>query len=79
MLPFGMTALRQTRMGVDEFLSWAARQPERWELFDGIAVAMTAAKDLRDKLVGYFRVVSVCPKCEDSGSRAKRCQPGKKI
>ena len=38
---FGMTALKQPRMGVDEFLRWAARQPERWELFDGIAVAMS--------------------------------------
>jgi Uma2 family endonuclease len=35
-----MTALRKERMTVNEFLAWADRQPQRWELFDGIATAM---------------------------------------
>ena len=36
-----MTALRKSLMTVDEFLPWAASQPERWELFDGVAVSMS--------------------------------------
>jgi Uma2 family endonuclease len=28
-------------MTVDEFLPWAAAQPERWELLDGVAVSMS--------------------------------------
>jgi Uma2 family endonuclease len=36
-----MTALRRGRMTVNEFLTWARRQPERWELVDGIPVAMS--------------------------------------
>jgi Uma2 family endonuclease len=36
-----MTALRKHLMTVDEFMSWAGRQPEQWELFDGIPVAMS--------------------------------------
>ena len=35
-----MTALRKPLMSVDEFLPWAERQPGRWELVDGIPVAM---------------------------------------
>ena len=36
-----MPALRKSLMSVDEFLPWAERQPERWELFDGVAVSMS--------------------------------------
>ena len=36
-----MVALRKERMTVGEFLPWASQQPERWELFDGIPVAMS--------------------------------------
>jgi Uma2 family endonuclease len=35
-----MTALAEKRMTVDEFYAWAAEQPGRWELFDGVPVAM---------------------------------------
>jgi Uma2 family endonuclease len=35
-----MTALAEKRMTVDEFYAWAQEQPERWELFDGVPVAM---------------------------------------
>jgi Uma2 family endonuclease len=54
-------------MGVDEFLGWAARQPERWELFDGIAVAMSPERAIHgltshrvasalDRAIGAMRV-----------------------
>jgi Uma2 family endonuclease len=36
-----MTALRKERMTVNEFLVWAERQPDRWELLDGTPVAMS--------------------------------------
>jgi len=36
-----MTALRKERMTAKEFLLWAERQPERWELLDGVPVAMS--------------------------------------
>lgn len=36
-----MTALRKQLMSVDDFLVWAERRPERWELLDGIAIAMS--------------------------------------
>ncbi len=36
-----MTALRKERMTVPEFLTWAERQPDRWELLDGEPVAMS--------------------------------------
>ncbi len=36
-----MTALPKHKMAVDEFLAWAATQPGRWELFDGVPVAMS--------------------------------------
>lgn len=36
-----MVALRKERMTVNEFLPWAKQQPERWELFDGIPMAMS--------------------------------------
>jgi Uma2 family endonuclease len=36
-----MVALRKERMTVNEFLPWAKQQPERWELLDGVPVAMS--------------------------------------
>jgi Uma2 family endonuclease len=36
-----MTALRKEQMTVNEFLAWARRQPQRWELFDGVPTAMS--------------------------------------
>jgi Uma2 family endonuclease len=36
-----MVALRKERMTVNEFLPWASQQPERWELFDGVPLAMS--------------------------------------
>jgi Uma2 family endonuclease len=36
-----MTALREQLMSVDEFVTWAEQQPDRWELLDGLPVAMS--------------------------------------
>jgi len=36
-----MTAVRKQQMSVDDFVPWAARQPDRWEWLDGIPVAMS--------------------------------------
>ncbi len=36
-----MVALRKERMTVNEFLPWSKQQPERWELFDGVPLAMS--------------------------------------
>jgi Uma2 family endonuclease len=36
-----MSALPKHKMPVDEFLSWAEGQPGRWELHDGVPVAMS--------------------------------------
>jgi Uma2 family endonuclease len=36
-----MTALRKQLMTADEFLVWAERQTDQWELFDGTPVAMS--------------------------------------
>ncbi len=36
-----MAAPRKERMTVNEFLPWAKQQPERWELFDGVPMAMS--------------------------------------
>jgi Uma2 family endonuclease len=36
-----MTALRKQQTTTDEFLRWAERQPEQWELLDGVPVAMS--------------------------------------
>ncbi len=35
-----MTALSKHKMTVDEFLAWSAGQLGRWELFDGLPVAI---------------------------------------
>jgi hypothetical protein len=37
-----MTALRKQLMSTDEFLVWAERQGEQWELFDGVPVGDVA-------------------------------------
>ncbi len=36
-----MVALPKERMTVNEFLHWAKQRPERWELFDGVPMAMS--------------------------------------
>jgi Uma2 family endonuclease len=36
-----MVALRKEQMTVNEFLLWSKHQPERWELFDGVPMAMS--------------------------------------
>ena len=36
-----MTALRKQLMTSNEFLAWASEQPDRWELLDGVATAMS--------------------------------------
>lgn len=36
-----MVALRKERMTVNEFLPWAKQQSERWELVDGVPMAMS--------------------------------------
>jgi Uma2 family endonuclease len=36
-----MTALAKSRMTVDEFLTWAEGREGRWELLDGVVVAMS--------------------------------------
>ena len=36
-----MTALRKEQMTVNEFLPWAKQQAERFELFDGVPLAMS--------------------------------------
>ena len=38
--------LPQTRMSVDEFLAWAAEQPGRYELENGLAIAMSPERAL---------------------------------
>ena len=40
MIP-AMTALRKPRMTVDEYLVWSEAQEGRWELIDGVPVAMS--------------------------------------
>jgi hypothetical protein len=59
-----MTALRKPLMSVDEFMVWADRQPEQWELFNGVPAAMSPGLALagRDsiKVAGRLRV------CADS-------------
>lgn len=36
-----MAALPKHKMTVDDFLAWTEGRPERWELFDGVPVAMS--------------------------------------
>jgi Uma2 family endonuclease len=44
---WAMTALRKQIVSVDEFLAWAERQPERWELVEGIPTAMSPERVVR--------------------------------
>ena len=39
-----MTALQKQQMSVDEFVTWARQQPDRWELLDGLPVAVRPAR-----------------------------------
>jgi Uma2 family endonuclease len=46
-----MTALpKHTRMTVDEFLTWAETQDGRWELFDGVPVAMAPERAIHGRV-----------------------------
>jgi Uma2 family endonuclease len=46
-----MTALPQhTKMTVDEFLVWAETQEGRWELFDGVPVAMAPERAIHGRV-----------------------------
>jgi len=38
------TALRKHLMSTDEFLAWVERQPEQWELLEGVPVAMSPGR-----------------------------------
>jgi Uma2 family endonuclease len=40
-----------TRMSADEFLEWGLHQDERYELVDGVPVAMAGAKQRHDRIV----------------------------
>jgi Uma2 family endonuclease len=51
-----MTALpKRTKMTVDEFLAWAETQDGRWELFDGVPVAMSPERVIHVRV--KYRVV----------------------
>lgn len=39
-------------MKLDEFLSWEAEQPERWEFVDGEAFAMAGGNDVHNTIAG---------------------------
>ena len=41
----------QTRMSAEEFLEWGLHQESRYELVDGVPVAMAGAKQLHDQIV----------------------------
>src|ERR1700682_4692108 len=45
-----MTALPKARMTVDEYLSWAAGQPGRYELLNGPVYAMTPERAVHAKI-----------------------------
>jgi Uma2 family endonuclease len=46
-----MTALpKHTKMTVDEFLTWAETQDGRWELFDGVPVAMAPERAIHGRV-----------------------------
>jgi len=45
-----MTALPKYKMTVDDFLVWAATQDGRWELFDGVPVAMSPERAIHGRV-----------------------------
>jgi Uma2 family endonuclease len=45
-----MTALPKHKMTVDDFLAWAATQPGRWELFDGVPMAMSPERAVHGRV-----------------------------
>jgi hypothetical protein len=46
-----MTALpKHTKMTVDEFLAWADTQDGRWELFDGVPMAMAPERVIHGRV-----------------------------
>jgi len=52
-----MTALPKYKMTVDDFLTWAATQGGRWELFDGIPVLMSPERAIHGRV--KLRVANV--------------------
>lgn len=44
-----MTALPTYKMTIDDFLVWAATQGGRWELFDGVPVAMSPERAIHGR------------------------------
>jgi Uma2 family endonuclease len=45
-----MTALRKPLMSVDEFMVWADRQPEQWELFNGVPAATSPERVIHGQI-----------------------------
>jgi Uma2 family endonuclease len=45
-----MSALPKQKMTAAEFMTWAARRPERWELHDGVPVAMSPERVIHGDL-----------------------------
>ena len=45
-----MSGLPKSKMTVDEFLAWAETQEGRWELFDGVPVAMAPERIIHGRL-----------------------------
>jgi Uma2 family endonuclease len=45
-----MTALPKHKMTVDDFLAWASTQEGRWELFDGVPVAMSPERAIHGRV-----------------------------
>jgi Uma2 family endonuclease len=45
-----MTELREPLMSVDEFMAWAERQPERFELIDGVPAAMSPERVIHGEI-----------------------------
>ncbi|HEY1246096.1 MAG TPA: Uma2 family endonuclease [Hyphomicrobiaceae bacterium] len=45
-----MTALPKYKMTVDDFLAWAATQEGRWELFDGVPMAMSPERAIHGRI-----------------------------
>jgi len=47
-----MSERAATRMSIEEFLDWGLYQELRYELVDGVPVAMTGARQRHDRIVG---------------------------
>ncbi|MCF6198981.1 MAG: Uma2 family endonuclease [Hyphomicrobiaceae bacterium] len=63
-----MSAIDKKRMTVDEFLLWACEQPGRYELIDGIPVAMSPERVRHTKIKGTtYLALTGAIKRSDSG------------